>query len=244
MGEIIEVQSISKYFKSSDSPAIKNVSFTINKNEIFGLIGPNGAGKTTTISILCGLYNPTKGTVKINGFDLFSDLSKVKHKIGIVPQDVALYPTLTGRENLEFYGAMYGIPKLELKREIDNWLNKFEMRLSADKQVYKYSGGMKRRINLIAGILHKPDILFLDEPTVGIDVKSRASIMFHLNKLNDTGMTIIYTSHHLEEAEKFCSDLAIINSGKVIARGSPKDLIDSYDSCEKLEDVFFLLTKK
>jgi len=244
MGEIIEVQSISKYFKSSDSPAIKNVSFTINKNEIFGLIGPNGAGKTTTISILCGLYNPTKGTVKINGFDLFSDLSKVKHQIGIVPQDVALYPTLTGRENLEFYGAMYGIPKLELKREIDNWLNKFEMSLSADKPVYKYSGGMKRRINLIAGILHKPDILFLDEPTVGIDVKSRASIMFHLNKLSDIGMTIIYTSHHLEEAEKFCSDLAIINSGQIIARGAPKYLIDSYDSCKNLEDVFFLLTKK
>ena len=244
MSEIIEVKSISKYFKSSDSPAVKNISFTIKKNEIFGLIGPNGAGKTTTISILCGLYNPTKGTVKINGFDLLSDLSKVKHQIGIVPQDIALYPTLTGRENLEFYGAMYGIPKLELKREIDNWLNKFEMGLSADKQVYKYSGGMKRRINLIAGILHKPDILFLDEPTVGIDVKSRASIMFHLNKLSDIGMTIIYTSHHLEEAEKFCSDLAIINSGQIIARGAPKYLIDSYDSCKNLEDVFFLLTKK
>ncbi|MGB0914810.1 MAG: ABC transporter ATP-binding protein [Crocinitomicaceae bacterium] len=241
--KIIEVELISKSFAGKETPAVNNLSFSIAKNETFGLLGPNGAGKTTTISMLCGLFNPSSGSVVVNGFDLSTDLDKVKHQIGVVPQDIALYPTLTGRENLEFYGAMYGVPKNELKQEIDHWLDKLQMSVSANKRVETYSGGMKRRINLIAGILHKPELLFLDEPTVGVDVQSRAAIMSHLKELNDSGMTIIYTSHHLEEAEKFCSDLAIIDAGEIIARGEPKALVESHQGCRDLEDVFLKLTK-
>lgn len=240
--KIIEVELITKSFAGKETPAVNKLSFTINKNEAFGLLGPNGAGKTTTISMLCGLYHPNSGTVKVNGFDLKTDLDKVKHQIGVVPQDIALYPTLTGRENLEFYGAMYGVPKEKLKIEIDHWLDKLEMSISAKKRVETYSGGMKRRINLIAGILHKPELLFLDEPTVGVDVQSRAAIMSHLKDLNDDGMTIIYTSHHLEEAEKFCTDVAIIDAGEIIARGKPQEMIGAHDGCNDLEDVFLKLT--
>lgn len=240
---IIEVSGITKSYKGAEFPAVDNLSFTISKNETFGLLGPNGAGKTTTISMLCGLFHPTNGTVKVNGEDLRSNLSKVKSDLGIVPQDIALYPTLTGRENLEFYGAMYGVEKQELKKRINTWLNKLEMNKSADKLVESYSGGMKRRINLIAGVLHNPKILFLDEPTVGVDVQSRAAIMEHLNELNASGVTIIYTSHHLEEAEKFCSDVAIIDQGKIIARGKPSSLISENVGCTNLEDVFLKLTK-
>mgnify|MGYP000116419760 CR=1 FL=1 len=240
---VIEVSGITKSYKGAEFPAVDNLSFTISKNETFGLLGPNGAGKTTTISMLCGLFHPTNGTVKVNGEDLRSNLSKVKSDLGIVPQDIALYPTLTGRENLEFYGAMYGVEKQELKKRINTWLNKLEMNKSADKLVESYSGGMKRRINLIAGVLHNPRILFLDEPTVGVDVQSRAAIMEHLNELNASGVTIIYTSHHLEEAEKFCSDVAIIDQGKIIARGKPSSLISENVGCTNLEDVFLKLTK-
>ena len=241
---IIEVTEITKSYKGADSPAVNSLSFLIRKNETFGLLGPNGAGKTTTISMLCGLFQPTSGSIRINGHDLKSEMEIVKTDIGVVPQDVALYPTLTGRENLEFYGAMYGVPNNELKERIDSWLNKLEMSASADKRVDTYSGGMKRRINLIAGILHKPSILFLDEPTVGVDVQSRTAIMMHLQELNRDGTTIIYTSHHLEEAEKFCSDVAIIDHGEIIVRGEPKQLVAGHDGCTNLEDVFLKLTNK
>lgn len=240
---VIEVSELTKAYAHSDSPAVDNLSFSIAENETFGLLGPNGAGKTTTISMLCGLFNPTKGSVKINGLDLRTHLNILKPEMGIVPQDIALYPTLTGRENLEFYGAMYGVEKKELKKRIAFWLEKMGMLQSADNQVDSYSGGMKRRINLIAGILHNPKILFLDEPTVGVDVQSRTSIMEHLTELNALGMTIIYTSHHLEEAEKFCSDVAIIDHGKIIARGKPSELIAANEGCASLEDVFLKMTK-
>ena len=240
---VIEVSELTKAYAHSEYPAVDNISFTILENEAFGLLGPNGAGKTTTISMLCGLFNPTKGTVNINGLDMRTHLSELKREIGVVPQDIALYPTLTGRENLEFYGTMYGVEKEELKKRIAVWLDKMGMEKSADKRVDSYSGGMKRRINLIAGILHNPKILFLDEPTVGVDVQSRMAIMEHLKELNASGMTIIYTSHHLEEAEKFCTDVAIIDHGKIIARGAPLELIGRNEECSNLEEVFLKLTK-
>ncbi len=239
---VIDVIEITKSFDGNDAPAVDNLSFSIHKNETFGLLGPNGAGKTTTISMLCGLFNPTSGTIKVHGEDLRVHLKEIKRDLGVVPQDIALYPTLTGRENLNFYGAMYGVEKAELSDRVETWLDKFGMTRSADKRVQSYSGGMKRRINLIAGILHNPKILFLDEPTVGVDVQSRAAIMGHLKELNDVGMTIIYTSHHLEEAEKFCSDVAIIDHGRIIARGNPSDLITAHEGCVNLEDVFLKLT--
>lgn len=240
---IVEISNVTKSYSGSDAPAVNNLSISIHKNETFGLLGPNGAGKTTTISMLCGLILPDSGSIKINGFDLKNDIQKVKNFVGVVPQDIALYPTLSGKENLEFYGAMYGVPKVILSNRINTWLKKFDLEKVANKRVSSYSGGMKRKINLIAGILHQPELLFLDEPTVGVDVQSRSDIMNSLKELNNEGMTIIYTSHHLEEAEHFCSDVAIINSGEIISRGNPIDLIAAHNDCRNLEEVFLKLTQ-
>jgi len=240
---MINLLEVSKSYTDAEKPAVRGLSLSINKNEIFGLLGPNGAGKTTTISMLCGLIQPSAGSISINGLNYKNNLIELKQLIGVVPQDIALYPTLTGKENLEFYGAMYGVPKVILNNRIASWLKKFEMEKAANKRVSSYSGGMKRRINLIAGILHQPEILFLDEPTVGVDVQSRADIMIHLKELNDEGMTIIYTSHHMEEAEHFCTDVAIINHGEIITRGNPIKLIESQPDCRNLEEVFLKLTK-
>ena len=241
---IVEIENLTKNFKDSDYPAVNGVSFKIYKNDVFGLLGPNGAGKTTTISILCGLYPPTSGKIIIDGMPLHDNISSIKQIIGVVPQDIALYPTLTARENLEFYGSMYGLSGKNLKDAINNWLEKLGLTKAANKKIETFSGGMKRRVNLIASILHQPKILFLDEPTVGVDVQSRTVIIDQLKELNKQGTTIIYTSHHLEEAENFCTDIAIIDYGKILIQGSPKNLIAQNTNAKNLEDVFLNLTKR
>jgi ABC-2 type transport system ATP-binding protein len=241
---IVEIENLTKIFKDSDNPAVNGVSFKIYKNDVFGLLGPNGAGKTTTISILCGLYPPTSGKITIDGMPLNDNISSIKQIIGVVPQDIALYPTLTARENLEFYGSMYGLSGKNLKDAINNWLEKLGLTKAANKKIETFSGGMKRRVNLIASILHQPKILFLDEPTVGVDVQSRTVIIDQLKELNKQGTTIIYTSHHLEEAENFCTDIAIIDYGKILIQGSPKNLIAQNTNAKNLEDVFLNLTKR
>jgi ABC-2 type transport system ATP-binding protein len=241
---IIEIQNLTKKFKNSDEVAVKGISFSIERNEIFGLLGPNGAGKTTTISMLCGLFPPSSGDVVINGQSLYGHIDELKQIIGIVPQDIALYPTLSARENLDFFGHMYGLKGKPLKERIEHWLHKMGLTESAHKQVQKFSGGMKRRLNLIAGIIHQPQILFLDEPTVGVDVQSRNVIIEHLKEINKEGTTIIYTSHHLEEAENFCTKVSIIDDGKLLTQGTPQELIARYPNCSDLEDVFLALTKR
>ncbi|MCW3104182.1 MAG: transporter ATP-binding protein [Bacteroidetes bacterium] len=241
---IIETHDLLKVFKGSDEPVVKGISFSVQRNEVFGLLGPNGAGKTTTISILCGLFPPTSGKVTIDGMSLQGDLAGIKQIVGVVPQDIALYPTLSARENLNFYGNMYGVTGKVLKDKIEAWLHNFGLTEAANRRVSTYSGGMKRRLNLIAGILHDPKILFLDEPTVGVDVQSRNVIIEHLQALNKKGTTIIYTSHHMEEAEHFCTQVAIIDYGKIIAKGSPAELIAAYPGCTNLESVFLHLTKR
>lgn len=241
---IIEIESLTKRFKESDEAAVKSVSFSINKNDIFGLLGPNGAGKTTIISILCGLFPATSGKVTIDGMILGNDISSIKQIIGVVPQDIALYPSLTARENLHFYGAMFGLKGSELKLKIEDWLQKLGLVEAANRQISTYSGGMKRRVNLIASILHQPKILFLDEPTVGVDVQSRNVIIEHLKELNKQGTTIIYTSHHLDEAEHFCTQVAIIDYGKIITQGTPAELISNTIGATNLEQVFLNLTNR
>jgi ABC-2 type transport system ATP-binding protein len=241
---IIEIHDLFKTFKGASEPVVKGISFSVKRNEIFGLLGPNGAGKTTSISILCGLSPPTSGRVIIDGMDLKGDLKEVKQIVGIVPQDIALYPTLTARENLNFYGNMYGLSGKKLKDKIETWLTNFGLTDAADRRVSTYSGGMKRRVNLIAGILHEPKILFLDEPTVGVDVQSRNVIIEHLKELNKAGTTIIYTSHHMEEAEHFCSTVAIIDYGKIITKGTPQELIANNPGATNLEQVFLNLTNR
>lgn len=241
---IIEIKNLSKIFKDSDEAAVDGINFTIYKDDVFGLLGPNGAGKTTTISMLCGLFAPTSGKVIIDGLDLSEHTSAIKQIIGVVPQDIALYPTLTAKENLDFYGSMYGLSGNDLKEKIAMWLEKLGLTKAANKRIETFSGGMKRRVNLIASILHQPKILFLDEPTVGVDVQSRNVIIEHLKELNSQGTTIIYTSHHLEEAEHFCTDIAIIDYGKILLQGSPTDLIANTPNSSNLEDVFLNLTKR
>jgi ABC-2 type transport system ATP-binding protein len=241
---IIEIQNLTKTFKNASEPAVDGISFSINRNEIFGLLGPNGAGKTTTISILSGLFPPSSGKVLIDGKDLRTDLSSIKNMIGIVPQDIALYPTLSARENLAFYGSMYGLHGKDLKDKIEAWLQKLGLIDAGKRQVSTYSGGMKRRVNLIAGVLHSPKILFLDEPTVGVDVQSRNVIIDHLKEINAAGTTIIYTSHHMEEAEHFCTRVSIIDHGKILIQGTPGELISNNAGSTNLENVFLNLTNR
>ncbi|HNX86905.1 MAG TPA: ABC transporter ATP-binding protein [Bacteroidales bacterium] len=239
---IIEIRELTKYYKGNDEPAIKALSLDIFPGEIFGLLGPNGAGKTTTISILCGLFPPTRGSVLIDGMDIRHDLDKIKHVIGVVPQDLALYPTLTALENLTFFGNMYGMKGTVLKERIQECLKEFGLEKVARKQINTYSGGMKRRVNLIAGLLHRPKVLFLDEPTVGIDVQSRIFILDYLQAINKTGTTIIYTSHYMEEAENLCTRVAIVDRGSIIALGKPGELLKERPELTNLENIFLHLT--
>ena len=222
---IIEIKDLVKIYKGSDEPAINGISLDIFEGEIFGLLGPNGAGKTTTISILCGLFNATRGKASIDGMDIHSNRDKIKHIIGVVPQDVALYPTLTAWENLTFFGNMYGLRGAKLRQKIAEGFAVFGLEKHADKKIANCSGGIKRRINLIAGLLHDPKVIFLDEPTVGIDVQSRVVILDYLKELNKTGTTVIYTSHYMEEAEKLCTRVAIIDRGRVVSMGNPRELV-------------------
>jgi len=239
---IIEIVNLKKVYKGAPEPAVKNISLTIYRNEIFGILGPNGAGKTTTISMLCGIFAPTGGKIIVDGQTFEHNRENIKKIIGVVPQDMALYPTLTARENLSFFGHMLGLYGKELRDRINDCLQIFGLEKNADIRVSKFSGGMKRRVNLIAGILHKPKILFLDEPTVGIDVQSRNVIRDFLNDLNKMGTTIIYTSHHLEEAETFCTRVAIIDNGEIITLGTPFELIKGHGGAQSLEDVFLQIT--
>lgn len=244
MQPTIQISSLSKKYKDAEAFSLNDFSLTVNEGQIFGLLGPNGAGKTTLISILCGLIKPTAGTFTINNLTYGNNAEEIKKIIGVVPQEYALYPTLTARENLEYFGSMYGLKGKYLRDKVIKNLDLLGLLKFADKRVETFSGGMKRRVNLIAGILHDPKILFLDEPTVGVDVQSKNVIIEYLKQLNDNGTTIIYTSHHLTEAEDFCTDIAIVDHGKLFAQGTTKSLIDSIENAESLEDVFIALTGK
>lgn len=237
----IEIRNLSKIYRGSAVAAVDNLNFSIAKGEIFGLLGPNGAGKTTTISILCGLLKQSSGTALINGFSHNLNHEDIKKIIGVVPQEIALYPTLTAFENLRYFGNMYGLKGQHLKDNIFNHLEIFGLKDVAGKAVGTFSGGMKRRINLVAGILHQPEIIFLDEPTVGVDVQSRSLILDFLQKLNKKGTTIIYTSHLMEEAQQFCTRIGIIDHGRIIANETPTQLINIY-ACANLEELFLKLT--
>lgn len=239
---IIEVKALTKQYKNTHVVAVDDLNLEVACGEIFGLLGPNGAGKTTTISILCNILKPTSGDININGLNLNSDAGSIKKFIGVVPQELALFSNLTAFENLRYFGNMYGLKGTYLRERISNLLDVFGIVQKESEKVSTFSGGMKRRLNLITGILHKPKILFLDEPTVGIDVQSRTLIIDYLMNINKLGTTIIYTSHHMDEAEKFCSKVAIIDIGKIIIEGSPQDLIKDYKSCYNLEDIFLELT--
>lgn len=242
MESFVEIKNLVKKYKNTSNVAVDNLSLTIPKGSVFGLLGPNGAGKTTFISMLCGLFKPNEGSIFINGKSMQTHSKECKQIIGVVPQEIALYPTLTAWENLIFLGHMYGIKTQELKIRITNNLKLLGLYEHAHQKISTYSGGMKRRINLIAGLLHNPELLILDEPTVGVDVQSKQAIIDYLKKLNtEMGMTILYTSHHLSEAEEFCSNIAIIDNGKIITQGETKLLI-SENNCDSIEEVYLKIT--
>lgn len=224
--------------------SLENFTLSVNEGQIFGLLGPNGAGKTTLISILCGLVAPTSGHFSVNNLIYEDNANEIKKIIGVVPQEYALYQTLTARENLMYFGSMYGLKGKNLRDKVTESLDFLGLLKYADKKIETFSGGMKRRVNLIAGILHNPKVLFLDEPTVGVDVQSKNTIIEYLKKLNKNGTTIIYTSHHLSEAQDFCTEIAIIDRGIIYAQGTPNDLINATSNARNLEDVFISLTGK
>lgn len=241
---VIDIRSLSKKYKNSEVFSVHNLSLSVQKGEIFGLLGPNGAGKTTLISMLCGLISPTSGEFTINGLSYHNKAKAIKNLIGVVPQEYALYPTLTARENLVYFGSMYGLYGKDLTRKIDRNLDHLGLLKFADKKIDTYSGGMKRRINLITGILHRPMVLFLDEPTVGVDIQSKNVIMAYLKEQNAGGTTIIYTSHHLSEAQDFCTKVAIMDDGRIFLEGTPLNLIEEFPNAHNLEDVFVSLIGK
>ncbi|MCB4808039.1 ABC transporter ATP-binding protein [Tamlana sp. 62-3] len=241
---MIVIDKISKKYVGADNYSVSNLSLSIKDQEIFGLLGPNGAGKTTLISMLCALVKPTSGHFTINNLNYKQHKTEIKKLIGIVPQEYALYPTLTAFENLKYFGSMYGLKGKALNQKILSHLEILGLEKFANKKIDTFSGGMKRRVNLLASILHNPKVLILDEPTVGVDVQSKNVIINFLKELNANGTTIIYTSHHLNEAEQFCTKVAIIDHGKIIIEGKPKDLINQSDELHNLEDVFISLTGK
>lgn len=220
---IIEVNGLVK--KYGDRVAVRGVTFSILEGEIFGLLGPNGAGKTTTIGILATLLTLDEGRVTISGYDLVREANRVKQVIGFVPQELALYPTISAQDNLAFFGRIYGLRGAALKKRIDEVLALVGLSDRAGDAVQTFSGGMKRRLNIAAGLIHQPRILFLDEPTVGVDPQSRNFIFEHIERLKAKGMTIIYTTHYMEEAERLCNRVAIMDEGCILALDTPQGLV-------------------
>jgi len=207
--------------------AVGGVSFEIGEGEIFGLLGPNGAGKTTTINVLCTYTEPTTGEVIVAGHNVVVEPEAVKRVIGVVPQDISLYPDLNAMENLRFFGRMYDIQKVSLERRISDLLELVGLTEHARKRVEHYSGGMKRRLNLAVGLLSEPLFLMLDEPTVGVDPQSRNAIFENIQALNGRGLTVLYTTHYMEEAELLCDRVAIMDEGQIIALDTPQNLINT-----------------
>jgi len=222
MPPILEVFNLVKKF--GDFTAVDGISFDIQEGEVFSLLGPNGAGKTTTISMLSCLLLPTVGDALIGGHSVTKDALEVKRLIGVVPQEIALYEDLSARENLTFWGQMYGLGGSSLKTRVNEVLEQIGLADRAKDKIKTYSGGMKRRVNIGVGLLHKPRLLFMDEPTVGIDPQSRRSILDSVKELNQAGMTVLYTTHYMEEAEELSNRVGIVDHGKLIALGTQKEL--------------------
>lgn len=238
----IEISDLTKKYPNAEFYSLQGMSLKFPKGQISGLLGPNGAGKTTTISIMCGLVQAESGLAKVLGMDVTKDSKAILKKTGVVTQHIALYPVLSARENLNYIGSLYKIPKKERQNQIDALLGRFGLLASADKQIKNYSGGMKRRCNIIASLLHAPELLILDEPTAGVDIHSRTMILDFLKEYNANGNTILYTSHLLEEAERLCTNLAIVDNGKCIVQGEINTLKQQVLGVNNLEDLFLHYT--
>ena len=240
---MLKAENLVKIYPKTNKRAVDGLSIKIDEGEAFGLLGPNGAGKTTAISIMSTLLKPTSGDVSICGMDAIKNQKEVKKLIGYVPQEVALYESMTARENLRFLGRIYGLKGKDLEKRIDECVDFVGLGAAADERVSTYSGGMKRRTNLAAGIIHKPKILFLDEPTVGIDPQSRNLILERLKTMKKE-TTMVYTTHYMGEVEQFCSSVAIMDMGRIIAAGTLEELHQHVPGSANLEEVFIGLTGK
>ncbi len=235
----IETKELTK--KYEDTIAVDCLNLQVGKGELFGLLGPNGAGKTTTISILCGLIKPTNGTAQIYGYDMQKDTQKIKELIGVCIQETAIYPYLSGKENLELFGNLYGMDKKAIRERSKLLLTKMGLIDDAKRVTAKYSGGMKRRLSLALALIHDPQIEFLDEPTVAMDPQSRHAVWDFIKDQKARGKTIVLTTHYMEEAEELCDRVGIIDHGKLIALGTPKELI-AQNNVKNLEEDFIQLT--
>jgi len=235
----ITINNLTKRFE--DVTAVDGLSLEVEKGELFGLLGPNGAGKTTTINILCGLLKPTSGSVNVGGYDVQKRPDKVKEMIGVCPQDTAVFSYLTGRENVELFANLHAMPREKLKKNTEDLLKKLGLLEEANRHVRKYSGGMRRRTNLIMALVHDPEIAFLDEPTVAMDVQSRHAVWDFIKELKKQNKTVILTTHYMEEAEELCDRVGIIDHGKLIALGAPEQLKSKFRT-KNLEEVFIQLT--
>lgn len=239
---ILEVKNIMK--KYEDLVAVNDISFSVEEGEILGLVGPNGAGKSTTINMITGLLVPDEGTIS---FDNGISFKKWREHIGLVPQDLAIYPDLSAEENVTFFAGLYGLKGKKLKQQVEAALQTVGLLEQGKKHADKFSGGMKRRLNIACAIAHNPRLIIMDEPTVGIDPQSRNYILEGIKELKKAGTTIIYTSHYMEEVEEICDRILIVDHGKIVEGGKVKEIKERYQSEEKLpslEEVFLLVTGK
>ena len=229
----IQVKNIHKDF--GEVYAVKGINFEVQRGEIFSLIGPNGAGKSTTISMISGILIPDQGKITVAGYDLSSESLLAKKVVGVVPQDIALYEDLSARENLVFWGKMYGLRGIALKKRVDEILDIVGLSERQKGRVGKYSGGMKRRLNIGIALLHKPEVIIMDEPTVGIDPQSRRNILENVKELNQQGMTVLYTTHYMEEAQELSDHIAIMDFGRIIASGTHNELVKIIGGMDRIE---------
>ena len=235
----IVVEHLTK--KYEDVTAVEDLSLQIEKGELFGLLGPNGAGKTTIINILCGLIKPTSGTAKVGSFDVQKETWQVRELIGVCPQETAVYPYLTGAENVELFGNLHSMTNENIETRRNMLLEKLGLTQEAKRKAEKYSGGMRRRLSLALALIHNPQVAFLDEPTVALDPQSRHAVWDFIRELKKENKTIILTTHYMEEAEALCDRVGIIDHGKLLTLGPPKDLVSNV-GVTNLEEVFINLT--
>lgn len=239
----VNISNLGFHYQGNDGVVFSGLNLQVKKGERFGLFGPNGAGKTTLLSLMTGLLSPAEGSVQLLGMDVHKHHNAVNKLFGFVPQDFSFYQELSPVENMEFYGAWAGLNKQQIKTKTDELLHILGLENVRDKQVEKFSGGMKRRVNLAIGVMHNPAILILDEPTVGVDVQTRYAIINYLIELNNNGTTLIYTSHQLSEAQGLCNETALMDDGKIVAHGHIDTLLTEHKQ-DSLEHLFLELTGK
>lgn len=239
----LEITALTHQYSGSEKPLLEGLNLSVNKGESFGIFGPNGAGKTTLMSLITGVLKPQQGSIKILGLDMALYTKEVRHKFGYVPQSLSFYDELTPLQNLEYFGAMMGLSSKEIKERATELLGILGLSDVIKKPVKQFSGGMKRRVNLAIGVIHQPEILFLDEPTVGVDVQTRHAIIQYLKELNQKGTTLFYTSHHLSEAQELCRQVALMDTGNILANDTLPALLTQYGETS-LENLFLKLTGK